>query len=360
MSTKNPIDEQLRQQEEAGNSIVDDYSTDMEAVVDELDTGRTEAIDAINQTEQAQKDALQAETDFTIRGIEQQKSEAKDDYYKEQKAAYGDYQRQVDPYGVNAERMAMSGLSQSGYAETSRVAMYNQYQQRITAARESYVKLQQDFNNQITAAKLANNSALAEIAAKAAVERATVIVEFATKRTDLLTTIAANKASMKQQNLSDWRALYDALQNSGGFPAETDDPANVDTEKGYEYDPYTMAEKEENAARAEAASDAMIGQKPTTQNGGNKNVSSIKNIINGIIANNLDSVKTKEAIRVVITNALQDKKITQAEAEQLRNIYLPVGVGHLKWEGERATTPDKKAEAAQEEARKWQLSIMMQ
>ena len=196
MSTKNPIDEQLKQQEEAGNSIVDDYSKDMQAVVDEIDAGRTEAIDAINQTEQAQKDALQAETDFTIRGIEQQKSEAKDDYYKEQKAAYGDYQRQVDPYGVNAERMAANGLQNSGYAESSQVAMYNQYQQRITAARESYVKLQQEFSNQINAAKLANNSALAEIAAKAATERAALIVEFATKRTDLLTTIAQNKASV--------------------------------------------------------------------------------------------------------------------------------------------------------------------
>ena len=86
-----------------------------------------------------QQAALQQQnTDFTIQKIEQQKEQANKDYTKEQKGAYVDWQKQSNQYGVNAEIQAQQGLRNGGYSESSQVSMYNQYQNRVATARDSY------------------------------------------------------------------------------------------------------------------------------------------------------------------------------------------------------------------------------
>ncbi|MBQ3529525.1 MAG: hypothetical protein IJA47_03425 [Oscillospiraceae bacterium] len=114
---------------------------------------------------EAEQIRLQKEqTDFAIDKINQQKEQAEKDYTKEQQAAYGDYKRQTDPYGANAEQMAAMGLSRSGYSESSNVAMYTAYQNRVAAARASIEQAKLTFENAIREAKLTNDINLAKIA----------------------------------------------------------------------------------------------------------------------------------------------------------------------------------------------------
>ena len=106
----------------------------------------------------------QEQTDFAIDKINQQQEQAEKNYTKEQQAAYGDYKKQTDPYGANAEQMAAMGLSQSGYSESSNVAMYTAYQNRVAAARASIEQAKLTFENAIREAKLTNDINLAKIA----------------------------------------------------------------------------------------------------------------------------------------------------------------------------------------------------
>lgn len=108
-----------------------------------------------------QTELQQAQTDFAIGLIEQQKEQAQKDYTKEQKGAYVDYMRQTKS---NAQNMANSGLSNTGYSESSIVSMYNQYQSRVGTAKESLNNAILNYNNGIQQAILANNEKLAEIA----------------------------------------------------------------------------------------------------------------------------------------------------------------------------------------------------
>lgn len=124
-------------------------------------------IEASKEWAQKQSEIQQANTDFAIEKIEQQKEQAQKDYTKEQKGAYTDYQKQSNAYGVNAEQIASSGLSNTGYSEASRISMYNTYQNRVATARESLNQAVLNFDNSMKEAILANNSALAEIAANA-------------------------------------------------------------------------------------------------------------------------------------------------------------------------------------------------
>ena len=118
-------------------------------------------IDATKEYADKQSELQQAQTDFAIQQIEQQKNQAQKDYTKEQKASYTDYMKQTKS---NAQNMANSGLSNTGYSESSIVSMYNQYQNRVGTAKESLNQAILNYNNSIQQATLANNEKLAEIA----------------------------------------------------------------------------------------------------------------------------------------------------------------------------------------------------
>ncbi len=121
-------------------------------------------IQAAQDYANTQKDIQQANTDFAIEQINQQKEETRKDYLKEQKGAYVDWQQQSNQYGANAEQMATQGLNTSGYSESSQVSMYNTYQNRLGSAREVYNKAILNYDNGIKEAQLQNNAKLAEIA----------------------------------------------------------------------------------------------------------------------------------------------------------------------------------------------------
>ena len=60
--------------------------------------------------------------------------------------------------------MASQGLNTSGYSESSKVSMYNQYQNRVSVARDVFSRAVLNYDNSIKEAQLANNARLAEIA----------------------------------------------------------------------------------------------------------------------------------------------------------------------------------------------------
>ena len=133
-------------------------------MINQSDNFYQEQIDASKQWAEQQQQIQQEQTDFAIEQIEQQKEQANKDYLKEQKGAYTDWQKQSNKYGANAEQMAAGGLTNTGFSESSQVSMYNTYQNRIAAARESFNKAVLNYDNAMKEARLQNSSALAEIA----------------------------------------------------------------------------------------------------------------------------------------------------------------------------------------------------
>ena len=124
-------------------------------------------IAASKEYAETQKQNQQAATDFAIEEINQQKAQAQKDYTREQAGSWADYQKQIDPYGAQAEQVAASGLSNSGYAESLKTQAFVAYQNRVATARESYQRAVLNYDNAITQARLQNNAALAEIAYQA-------------------------------------------------------------------------------------------------------------------------------------------------------------------------------------------------
>ena len=144
--------------------------TDVEKTYGGLQNQYNEAVDSQIQNEknwlEEQKKYQQQQSDLAIHQLEYQKAQTTKDYQKEQSASYVDYQKQINPYGANAEQMAANGFANAGYSESSKVQSYVAYQNRVAVAREAYQAAVHNYDVAIAEAKLQNSYALAEIAYK--------------------------------------------------------------------------------------------------------------------------------------------------------------------------------------------------
>ena len=159
-----PNDERLTQVKSDEKAALSENEKTYDGIISGAEAYYDKQIQASKDWEAEQKRQQQERTDFTIKQIEQDKAQAQKDYTKEQSGAYVDWQKQSNQYGANAEQMAASGLDNTGFSESSQVAMYTAYQNRVATARAAFEVTKQNFANAITEAQLQNSSLLAEIA----------------------------------------------------------------------------------------------------------------------------------------------------------------------------------------------------
>lgn len=168
-------------------------------------------IDASKQWAETQKQNQQAQTDFAIQKIEQQKAQAEQDYKKEQSGAYVDWQKQSNAYGANAEQMAAQGMANTGYSESAQVSMYNTYQSRVVAAREVFSRAVLNYDNAIKDAQLQNNSILAEIAYEAQQKQLELALQGFQYKNTLLIEKANQKTATEQRYYDRYQDVLDQI-----------------------------------------------------------------------------------------------------------------------------------------------------
>jgi hypothetical protein len=177
-------------------------------------------IDAAKDYADTQKKNQQAQTDFAIEKIEQQKAQAQKDYIKEQSGAYVDWQKQSNPYGVNAEQMADMGMENTGYSESSQVRMYNTYQNRVTAARESYNLAVLNYDNAIKDAQLQNNAILAEIAYNALQQQLELSLQGFQYKNQLILDKANKKLELDKYYYTQYQDVLDQINKENTLKEE--------------------------------------------------------------------------------------------------------------------------------------------
>lgn len=201
---------------EALNEVESTYG----GMIENADSYYNAQINASKEWAEKQSQLQQEQTDFAIEKVEQQKEQAKKDYTKEQSGAYVDWQKQSNQYGANAEQMAASGLTGTGFSESSQVSMYNQYQSRVTAAREAYQRSVLNYDNLITEAKLQNNSALAEIAIQALQDQLELSLQgFQYKNTLILEKTNA-KRTVENDYYTRWQNVLNQINHENAMAEE--------------------------------------------------------------------------------------------------------------------------------------------
>lgn len=170
-------DERFKQVESDKQSALTENDKLYDGMISQSDGYYNKQIQESKNWAEKQQQIQQEQTDFAIEQIEQQKEQSKKEYTAEQSASYVDYQKQSNKFGAEAEQMAAAGLSNTGFSESSKVSMYNAYQNRVAVARQSYNQVISNYNNSIKEAQLQNSSALAEITYRALQEQSELLLQ---------------------------------------------------------------------------------------------------------------------------------------------------------------------------------------
>lgn len=213
-------DERFKQVTAEQNQALQDLNNTYNNMIAQSDKYYQDQIAAAEAYGKQQSEIQQANTDFTIEKINQQKEQAEKDYTKEQKASYVDYQKQANKYGVNAEQMATAGLRNGGYSESSQVSMYNQYQNRVSQARESYNRAVLEYDNGIKEAQLTNNAALADIAYKALQSKLELSLNGFQYKNQLLASQISAQQSLNDTYYNRWQDVLKQINTENALAEE--------------------------------------------------------------------------------------------------------------------------------------------
>lgn len=177
MASINYDDERFTQVEQEKQDQLNKYDNIYNDLINQRDDFTQQQQDLVDNWQNTQNQIANDNLQHQIDLANQQKEKAEKDYQKEAKASYIDYQKEIDKYGVSRENAASNGLSNSGYAESSKVDMYNTYQNRIASARSSLNDIKLEFDNAIKEAQLSNNATIAENALKALEQKLQIALE---------------------------------------------------------------------------------------------------------------------------------------------------------------------------------------
>lgn len=194
-------------------------------MIDSSDEKYQAMIDATKANEATQTELQNKLTDQAVTEINQQKDQAQKDYLKEQSGAYVDWQKQSNQYGVNAEAMASQGMTNTGYSESSKVAMYTAYQNRVATARESYNKAVLNYDNAIANARLQNSVAIAELAAKSLETQLQLALQGFQYKNSLIESKMAAKTTVQNNFYSRYQDVLDRMQREEEFKYQKDQDA---------------------------------------------------------------------------------------------------------------------------------------
>lgn len=296
------------------------------------------------------------QTEFAIQKIEQEKAQAEKDYTKEQSGAYVDWQKESNKYGANAEQMAAQGLANTGYSESSQVAMYTAYQNRVATARQSFEITKMNFANAIKEAQLQNSSILAEIAYEAQKQQLELSLAGFQYKNQLLLDKADKKTAINNTYYARYQDVLDQINHENSLAESVRQFNEEQARKKKEDDrAYALSRSELALKQAQLAeekrqfnvlhsssggSSGGSGGTIKKSSGSTKSSKSTKNSGGEAIKANTEragsayqylnalikSGASKDKVSNEIAIALREGEITKKEAQNLRNIFTPRGV----------------------------------
>ena len=192
-----------------------------EETVDEQ-TAANSVFGAVEKYNADYNEILNQQDEYLLNSYNQQKQKAEQAYTQEKSAAYADYQKQVDPYGVQAEQMAQSGLTGSGYAESLKTQAYVAYQNRQAVAYQSYQDAMVSFNNAFNEAKMQNDATRANLAFQTYQMQLEAIVSMITNGNSNLVETANNLMGYAKDSPQKWTEVLSYLGQLEGKNLDDD------------------------------------------------------------------------------------------------------------------------------------------
>lgn len=107
----------------------------------------------LNEQQKKQVDLINQQTQIQTDELNYEKEKIDKDVNKTTSGLYTNWQKEANQYGVQAEQLAQQGLANSGYAETTKTALYNTYQRNVTDTLNNARDLKSDYDFKIAQAR---------------------------------------------------------------------------------------------------------------------------------------------------------------------------------------------------------------
>lgn len=120
---------------------------------EDLDSLVNQQNSLLQQQEQKQNDLINQQTQMQVDELNREKEKLDKETNKTTQGLYSSYQKQANQYGAGMEQLAMQGLGNSGYAETTRTSLYNAYQKSVTDTLNNANDLKADYDFKIQQAR---------------------------------------------------------------------------------------------------------------------------------------------------------------------------------------------------------------
>ena len=348
-------DKRLSAVESAKKEAINTANNTYNNMINQTDSKYNELINANKDYATKQQEIQQQNTDFAIEQINQNKEKAEKDYTKEQTGAYTDYQKATDQYGVQAEQQAMSGLQNTGFAESSKVQAFTSYQNRYNTAREVYSNAVLSYDNAIKDAQLKNNAQLAEIAFQSLQTQ----LEYALQGFQYKNTLLQTKLNTQMQLESEYNNRYQQVlsqintenslaeqirqyNESMAYQKQRDAVQDAQWQKQYELSKASASKSSSGGSSSSKLTNGSSSSKSSGSSskltGGSSSgevrseaVSSMKNTLNKLYNSMYKSTSNmgdrtadaiaKKAQKDALASAYQSGKITKAEFNKLASEY---------------------------------------
>ena len=189
--------------------VLNDYINNYNNQMATLDTLNEQQNNIADQYKANQEQVLKNNYESNTNTIEQNRKETQENINKEKKDSYIDYMKQINQYGGASEQLASQGLATTGFAESSKVAMYNTYQNRVSAANTALTKANVEYDRQMQEAKNNYDVGLAQLALDTMQQKYTIALQgFEYKNT-----LFNNKTNFELQVNDSYWNKGQALQN---------------------------------------------------------------------------------------------------------------------------------------------------
>lgn len=120
---------------------------------DDIDNLEQQQNSLLQQQEQKQNDMINQQTQMQVDELNREKTKLEKETDKTNQGLYTNYLKQSNQYGAGMEQLAQKGLGNSGYAESTKTALYNNYQKSVTDTLNNSNNLYADYNFKIQQAR---------------------------------------------------------------------------------------------------------------------------------------------------------------------------------------------------------------
>lgn len=120
---------------------------------EDIDNLMNQQNNLLNEQQKKQADLINQQTQIQTDELNHEKAKIDKDVEKTTSGLYTNWQKQANQYGVQAEQLAQQGLANSGYAETTKTALYNTYQKNVTDTLNNARELKSDYDFKIAQAR---------------------------------------------------------------------------------------------------------------------------------------------------------------------------------------------------------------